>query len=490
VIDRNWLPKLTLQVLALGWCPLAACSAPAAGGSEPAHQPQAGSAANLAGTGGSSGSSTGGVGTPPVVSGGAGSGGQVMSGGASPVTGGAGSGGQLGGSAGDAMGGAPPMAGNAGQGWVGTWATAQQLTETANNPPSPGLADNTLRQIVRVSIGGKRLRLRFSNEYGSSPVTLKKVHCAVATSASSSAITAVTDKELAFEGAASVTIPAKAAVFSDPFDFALAPLSTLAVSINFGAVSTDVTGHPGSRTTSYLQAGDQVAAASLTGATADHWYVLAGVDVMADSTSHAVVILGDSITDGRGSTTNANDRWPDALAQRLQANASTTAIGVINKGIGGNNVLSDGLGPPATARFEADVLKQSGARWLIVFEGVNDLGTATATGAATTTSSLIAAYQQFVSKAHAANMLAFGATILPFKGHSYYTPEHETARTTVNDWIRKPGNFDAVIDLDAVARDAAQPDTVASAYDSGDHLHLNPTGYKKLADAVDLTLFK
>ena len=412
-----------------------------------------------------------------------------MSGGASPVTGGAGSGGQLGGSGGDAAGGAggaSPVAGSAGQGWVGTWATAQQLTETANNPPAPGLADNTLRQIVRVSIGGKRLRLRFSNEYGSAPVTLKKVHCAVAMSAGASTITAGTDKELAFEGAASVTIPAKAAVFSDPFDFALGPLSTLAVSINFGAVSSDVTGHPGSRTTSYLQAGDQVAAASLTGATADHWYVLAGVDVMADSTSHAVVILGDSITDGRGSTTNGNDRWTDALAQRLQANASTAAIGVINKGIGGNNVLSDGLGPPATARFEADVLKQSGARWLIVFEGVNDLGAATAT----TANSLIGAYQQFVSKAHGANMLAFGATILPFKGHSHYTPEHETARTTVNDWIRKPGNFDAVLDLDAVVRDSAQPDTLAAAYDSGDHLHLTPTGYKKLAESVDLTLFK
>jgi lysophospholipase L1-like esterase len=144
------------------------------------------------------------------------------------------------------------------------------------------------------------------------------------------------------------------------------------------------------------------------------------------------------------------------------------------------------LGPPATARFEADVLKQSGARWLIVFEGVNDLGAATAT----TANGLIGAYQQFVSKAHGANMLAFGATILPFKGHSHYTPEHETARTTVNDWIRKPGNFDAVLDLDAVVRDSAQPDTLAAAYDSGDHLHLNPTGYKKLAEAVDLSLFK
>jgi lysophospholipase L1-like esterase len=473
VIDRTWPFKLTSLVLALGWSPLAACGAPSGRGDDPAQPPPGGSTASLGGAGGNSGATSsagalplaGGAGSGGAQSGGAGSGGQVTGGGASPVAGAAGSGG-LGGSAGNAAGGVAPIGGSSSQGWVGTWATAQQLTETANNPPAPGLADNTLRQIVRVSIGGKRLRLRFSNEYGSSPVTLKKVHCAVATGAGVSSITAGTDKELAFEGAASVTIPAKAAVFSDPFDFALAPLSTLAVSIHFGAVSTDVTGHPGSRTTSYLQAGDQVAAASLTGATTDHWYILA-------------------ITDGRGSTTNANDRWTDALAQRLQMNASTAAVGVINKGIGGNNVLSDGLGPPATARFEADVIKQSGARWVIVFEGVNDLGAATAT----TANSLIGAYQQFVSKAHGANLLAFGATILPFKGHSHYTPEHETARKTVNDWIRKPGNFDAVIDLDAVVRDSAQPDTLAAAYDSGDHLHLNPAGYKKLAEAVDLTLF-
>ena len=491
--DRTSPLKLTLAVLALcGW-PLVACGAPVGGGDDPARQPQAGSAATsggvggAGGAGGSSGASSS-AGTLPLA-GGAGSGGQIPGGGAPPVSGGAGSGGQLGGSAGSAAGGgaggAAPIAGSGSEDWVGTWATAQQLTETANNPPSPGLADNTLRQIVRVSIGGKRLRLRFSNEHGSSPITLKKVHCAVATGAGKSSITAGSDKALAFEGAASVTIPAKAAVFSDPFDFALAPLSTLAVSIHFGAVSSDVTGHPGSRTTSYLQAGDQVAAASLTGAMTDHWYVLAGVDVLAGGNSRAVVILGDSITDGRGSTTNGNDRWTDALAQRLQMNASTAAIGVINKGIGGNNVLSDGLGPPATARFEVDVLKQSGARWLIVFEGVNDLGAATAT----TANGLIGAYQEFVTKAHGAKLLAYGATILPFKGHSHYTPEHETARTTVNDWIRKPGNFDAVIDLDAVARDPAQPDTLAAAYDSGDHLHLNPAGYKKLADAVDLTLF-
>ena len=493
--NRTWLLNRTLSALAPGCWLLVACGAPS-GARDNAPQSQAGATAT-AGVGGAvsgAGGSNSAGGLPS--SGGAGAGGQLgnaagaLAGGSSGAAGEAqvGGGNSSGGAGGAGSAGSAGSGGSAGgpsQGWVGTWATAEQLTETANNPPTPGLTDNTLRQIVRVSIGGKRLRLRFSNEYGSAPVTLKKVHVAASTGAS--AITVGTDKELAFAGAASVTIPAKAAVFSDPFDFTLAPLSNVAVSINFGATASDVTGHPGSRTTSYLQAGDQVAAASLaSAATADHWYIISGIDVMADPASRALVVLGDSITDGRGSTTNGNDRWPDALATRLQMNPSTTGVGVLNKGIGGNTVLIEGLGPPATARFDVDVLQPSGARWLIVFEGVNDLGV----DMPATTSDLTNAYQALVTKAHGAGLLAFGATILPFKGHSYYTSEHEAARTTVNEWIRKPGNFDAVIDLDAVARDPQKSDTLISTYDSGDHLHLNPAGYKKLAEAVDLSLFK
>jgi lysophospholipase L1-like esterase len=194
--------------------------------------------------------------------------------------------------------------------------------------------------------------------------------------------------------------------------------------------------------------------------------------------------LGDSITDGRGSTTNGNDRWPDALAERLKANAATARIGVLNQGIGGNAVLAGGLGPTAVARFEADVLKQSGVRYVIVFEGVNDIG------ASESAANLISAYQQFVGKARAANVRIFGATILPFKGHSHYSEPHEAARVAVNAWIRTAGNFDAVIDLDATARDPQKADTLLPAYDSGDHLHLTPAGYKQLANAVDLQLFQ
>jgi lysophospholipase L1-like esterase len=406
--------------------------------------------------------------------------GQGGTGGAGNAGGNAGGVGNVAGSAGTAAG-----AGAANQGWVGTWATAQQLTEDANEPPSPGLANNTLRQVLQVSLGGARVRLRFSNEYGNGPLTLTKVHCAV--SAGGGAITASTDTALTFAGAASVTLQPKDIVFSDPADFTLAPQSKVAVSIQFGAVPTDITGHPGSRTTSYLQAGDGVASASLSApATTDHWYVLSGLDVQATD-SRSLVILGDSITDGRGSTTNGNDRWPDALATRLRANAATAKIGVLNLGIGGNSVLSGGLGPTAQARFDGDVLKQSGVKWLIVFEGVNDIGDSIDASVA---GNLIEAYKGFVTKARGAGLGVFGATILPFKGHSYYSADHELARQTVNDWIRQAGNFDAVIDLDAAVRNPAQVDTLLSTYDQGDHLHLNPTGYKKLADSVNLELFK
>lgn len=368
--------------------------------------------------------------------------------------------------------------------WVGSWASAQQLTEPSNLPPSPGLSSNTLRQILQVSIGGTRIRLRFSNEFGSSPVTLNAVHCAKSTGGAN--IDASTGKVLTFKGLPSVTIPAQQAVFSDGFDFALAPLSRLAVSIYFGQTSTEVTGHPGSRTTSYLQAGNVVSAATLsTASKTEHWYILSGLDVAAEEPAKAVVILGDSLTDGRGSTTNEQNRWPDALAKRLQANTATTKVGVLNQGIGGNAVLSGGLGPTAQRRFDGDVLGQRGVRWVILFEGVNDIGYSSSSA---TASALITAYTQMVSKARTQGLLAFGATITPFGTHGYYTAAHEEVRQAVNQWIRTAGNFDAVLDFDAAVRDATTPINLAAAY-SSDGLHLNPTGYQKLADSIDLSLF-
>jgi lysophospholipase L1-like esterase len=369
--------------------------------------------------------------------------------------------------------------------WVGSWATSQQLTEVGNLPPNPpGLTNNTLRQIFQVSIGGSRIRLKFSNEYGSTPVTFQAVRCAQPVTTHT--VNLATDKAVTFNGSASVTLAAAQSVWSDPIDFTLAPLSKVAVSIYFGQTPTNVTGHPGSRTTSYIMTGDGASAASLTAAvTTDHWYFLSGLDVAADESTHSVAILGDSITDGRGSTTNGNDRWPDALAKRLQGNAATTKIGVLNHGIGGNAVLSGGLGPTALSRFDRDIIGQSGVRYAIIFEGVNDIGYSSGS---TISTNLINAYTQFVTKAHTAGLLAYGATITPFGANSYYSVEHEAARQAVNTWIRTTGNFDAVIDFDATVRDPSNTINLLGSY-SSDGLHLNPSGYQTMADSIDLALF-
>jgi len=392
------------------------------------------------------------------------------------TTGGGGSGGAA--SAGTS--GAGGSAGIAGR-WIGTWASAQQTTELANLPPAPGLAGSTLRQMVRVSRGGSRLRLRLSNEFGTSAVTMSSVRVAV--SQGGGAIDTASDTGLAFDGAPAVTIAAGEAVFSDAFDFALEPLESLAISIHFESQAGDVTGHPGSRTTSFLQSGSAVSAPSLPDATkTEHWYFISGLDVMADAASGAVVVLGDSISDGKGSTTDQNNRWPDILAERLQATPATSSIGVLNAAIGGNAVLSAGIGPTALDRFERDVLGQSGVRWLIVLEGVNDIGPSGAAVAG----DLIEAYQAFIAKAHQAGVRAYGATILPVGGSIY--AGSEGARVTVNDWIRTSGAFDAVIDLDAAVRDPATPSQLLSGYDSGDGLHPSPAGHRKLGESIDAAL--
>jgi lysophospholipase L1-like esterase len=370
--------------------------------------------------------------------------------------------------------------------WVGTWGASPQLTEPRNLPPAPGLTSNTLRQVVQVSIGGKQLRVRFSNAFGTNPVTMSSVHLAL--SAGGSAIETDTDEALTFHGKPSVTIPARESVLSDALNFNLAPLSDLAVTIHFDGTSGDVTGHPGSRSTSYLQAGDAVSTADLpTAAQTQHWYILDGIDVEADNSSAAIATLGDSITDGRGSGTDKNDRWPDDLARRLQADESTVDIAVLNEGIGGNCVLRGGLGPTALSRFDRDVLSQSGVRWLIVLEGVNDIGGSHDASVAT---NLIAAYDQMIEQAHAHHLRVYGATILPFGGSFYDGPAHEAARETVNQWIRTSDKFDAVIDFDAAMRDPQNPSHLLPAADSGDHLHPNEGGYKMMAEAIDLKLFR
>jgi lysophospholipase L1-like esterase len=374
--------------------------------------------------------------------------------------------------------------------WVGTWSTAPQLVEEHNLPPEPGLSHNTLRQVVRVSLGGDTLRARFSNEFSTGPVTMKEVR--VALSLGGGAIDESTIKVLTFNGEHEATIDPGNAVISDPVPFNLEPLSDLAITIHFGLTSPDVTGHPGSRTTSWLLEGNRSADADFRGAVpADRWYVISGIDVRAEETAAAVVILGNSITDGRGSGTNRQNRWTDILAGRLLVNPATRQVGVLNQGIGGNCVLRACLGPSALDRFEPNVIGQSGVRWLIILHGINDIGqTEGNDDAARIAGELIGAYEWMIDRARAEGILVYGATLLPF-GESFYDAGYrEAARITVNEWIRESGRFDGVIDFDMAMRDPANPRVLMPGLHSGDFLHPNEAGYEVMGKAVDLLLFE
>ena len=368
--------------------------------------------------------------------------------------------------------------------WVGTWAASPQRTEPANMPPAPGLADTTLRQVVHVSLGGKRLRVRFSNAFGAKPLTILSAQ--VATPAGGAAIRAESRKPLAFGGRTSVTIPPGAPMVSDPVDFDLAPLSDLAVTLR--VKDSDGRGHRPSGSSVHLVSASRRrgrGARPAAGGPHPHWYYICGVDVDApDAEAAAVAVLGDSITDGRGSPTDGNGRWTDHLARRLHEGEGTARVGVLNQGLGGNRLLNDGLGPNALARLDRDVLAQPGVRWLIVLEGINDLGTHSATAA-----DLIAATSKSSVRAHARGIKVYGATILPCEGSFYFSAELEAARQEVNAWVRGSGRFDAVIDFDAATRDRERPLRLSAAADGGDHLHPGPEGYRIMAGAVDLELF-
>ena len=285
---------------------------------------------------------------------------------------------------------------------------------------------------------------------------------------------------------------------SDPIDYPIAALSNLAITFHLDAPPTRETGHPGSRSTSYYLHGDFVSAANLPDAKRiDHWYQLSGIDVLAAPPAGSIVALGDSITDGHATTTNGNDRWTDVLAERLQASPATHNIGVLNQGIGGNHLLTDGLGPNVLARFDRDVIAQPGVRWLIVFEAVNDLGGLTRLGDvppaehAAFVARILAAYQQIIDRAHAHGIEVIGATITPFAGSDYYHPgpATEADRQAINAWILAPGHFDAVLDFDKVVRDPAHPDRMLPADDCGDHLHPGPAGYRAIGESIPLKLF-
>ena len=383
--------------------------------------------------------------------------------------------------------------------WVASWGTSQQVPEPQNALSTEDLRDATVRQIFHLSVGGRALRLHLSNAFGTEALHFTSVHVARPLSSSSSAIDVASDRPLTFAGITDVEVPPGAEFLSDPLDFPVAPLSDLAVTFHLDAPPARQTGHPGSRATSYYVHGDFVSAANLIEPKhVDHWYQVAGIDVQTGPGGAAIAVIGDSITDGHGATTNGNDRWTDVLARRLQDSPSTRNIGVSNQGIGGNHLLTDGLGPNVLSRFDRDALAPAGVQWVIVFEGVNDLGglarldEVTAAEHAALVRRVVAAYQQVIARAHAHGLRVYGATITPYVGSTYYHPGpmSEADRQAVNQWIRTALHFDSVIDFDAVVRDPQHPDQLLPIYDCGDHLHPSPAGFKAMGDAVLLDLFR
>ena len=375
--------------------------------------------------------------------------------------------------------------------WVGTWATAPVGQPNQSHVFNQ---DTTLREIVHISLGGQLLRITLSNEFGTEPLRVGAVH--VAMPAGAGAISLATANALTFGGRTAVTIPAGALVVSDPFALSVKPQSDLAVSLFLPAqtIST-LTLHQDALQTNYLATGDVVGQATLPNPQPLHtWPFLKGVDTRVGDRAAAVVCLGDSITDGAKSTRDTNSRWPNILAQRLQQSHRHRNLAVLNEGIGGNRVLLDGNGPNVLARLDRDVLAQSGVRYLILLEGINDVGAGYKAGGTTTTppptaQDLIAAFQQIIVRAHTHNISVIGATLTPYTGAGYASPAGEQVRSALNEWIRNGKAFDGVIDFDAITRDKNRPLTLSPLVDSGDHLHPSDAGYKEMGNAIDLGLF-
>jgi len=396
----------------------------------------------------------------------------------------------------ESSGGSSSMAGSNGgtQHWVGTWTGSPYYDTNSSNAPPVSLSNTVIRQIAHVSLGGSQIRVQFSNLHSNGSLEIKSAHIAVCGSSSvaDSTIDMSTDKALAFSGMANVTLAQGKEVWSDPIDFNLAAASNLTITTAFGSVPSQVTSHSGSRTTSYIKSGTDVTPASLTGSgvtTVEHWYAISGVDVMADAAARGIVAIGDSITDGRGTDTNHNNRWTDVLASRLLMNDATKNVSMMNQGIGGTNLLGS---DPTTAqsRYARDVLGQSGVKYVIVLDGVNDIS-----GGASA-DSLKAEYKMLIDMAHAKNLLIFGATITPFGGDASYA-SHDSVRLQVNSYIRTGGSngaspFDGVIDFDMALTDGGNPAKLQEMYamwSMEDGLHPGPAGYQKMGSTPDLTLF-
>jgi lysophospholipase L1-like esterase len=381
--------------------------------------------------------------------------------------------------------------------WVATWTASQQAPE----PPIIGanpvqFSNQTIRQILHVSIGGSTVRVRLSNEFGRTPLRVGEVR--IAHQLAGASIVPGSDRAVTFGGRGSVTIPAGAPLLSDPIAVAVEPLSNMVVSLYLPDAVQSSTFHSlGVQTTYVSSPGNFTAAVTPPiAATTTSWFFLSGLSVLTDKRGAAVVTVGDSITDGFASTVDTNRRWPNLLAARLQARADLRHVAVVDHGISGNRTLHDFIGPNALARFDRDLSGSPGARWVILLEGINNIGLPGAFGLANeqvSADDIIAGHRQLIARAKERGLRIYGATLTPFEGTTfpgYFTAAGEVKRQAVNAWIRQSGEFDAVIDFDKAIRDPASPGRMLAAYDSGDHLHPNDAGYQAMANAIDLRLFR
>ena len=389
--------------------------------------------------------------------------------------------------------------------WARAWAASAQAATVAAGPfpGSPTFHDQTIRQVVRLSGGGRKLRVLFTNEFGTAPVTIGAAHLALA--GAGGAIRPGSDHVLTFAGKPEAVMRAGAPLLSDPVDLRLAPLTRVAISLYLPGAVESCTCHGTSAEPGYVTSGDATSAPNVPVAGGPGGLprvMISGVDVASDAPARTIVAFGDSITDGVGATPGHDQRWPDQLAARIQA-AGRHDLLVADEGISGNRVLNDGFGVSALARFDRDVLATPGLRYVILFEGINDIGISfmkrasggplaglNLPGGPITAEDIIAGDRQLVARAHEHGVRIYGATITPYQGAATGSPEGEAARQAVNHWIRTGGAFDGVIDFDAAWRDPAHPDRIRDGYHMGDHLHGSDAGYKVLAQTIKLSLFK
>ena len=404
---------------------------------------------------------------------------------------------------------------NAQEHWVGTWAAAPQQGRggpppaQANGAPPPvapagqrgpatapsSFKDQTVRMIVHTTIGGKRARVTLSNTFGNAPLTIGSAH--VALRSRESAIVPASDRALMFNGKPAVKIAQGAEITSDPFDLEIPQLSDLAISVYIPGDSGQLTTHATGLHTTYIANDNVTSAPALEDATTTRsWYWISSVDVAAPAEAGAIVAFGDSITDGATSSNDADRSWPSILAARLASSAGAPKWSVLNLGISGNRLLADGAGVNALARFDRDVLGQSGVKWLMIMEGINDIGVTTGNARGggppanpVTADDLILPIKQMIDRAHAHGIKVIGCTLTPYQGAAYYSDKGEEVRDAVNHWIRTGGAFDAVVDYEKVTQDSANPKTFRATFNNTDHLHPNDAGYKAMADSVDLKIF-